>query len=141
MTLDLNHGLAHLETVLSCHHFQTYTVLYCYHLVRIHLSVCRFQVPGHYSMTRLRTTLNVLERKQADGNFQVFDHRVGFITAGQAENTVGQDVTRNRQDGYSNRQAGKSVGQTGFISPNSWLIVYGICVKGELEHGTHHLKF
>ena len=81
--------------------------------------------------TGYRQKPTVLERKKAchkypgsdmfpsikTGSLQVFDCRVGNITAGQAKNTP-QAIKRNRQSGYSNRQSGKRVGQDGLILPS-----------------------
>ena len=61
---------------------------------------------------------------------QVFGHKVGNITAGQAGNTAGQDETGNRQCGYSNIPARKYIGQVHFISPTHSLSVReSMCIQ------------
>ena len=40
-------------------------------------------------------------------SYQVCGYRVSFVTAGQARNTVGEEVRINQQGSYSNSQAGK----------------------------------
>ena len=131
--LDPDPGSVHLVTVMCHVSLQlvvdtSHIVQYCYHLVWKHLPDCHGSVTGHnytegnwpfVKISDLTWSLLVKTR-----SLQVFGHRVGNISAGQAINTPGQAVNRNQHCSYSSRQAGKCIGQDGFILSTHVISVY-----------------
>ena len=115
-------------------------VLYSDDLVGKHLQACCIEVFRHHSRTSQRAIPylkgNQLVTTNQDltwwlhvkmGSLQVFGLRVGFITAGKAGNTTGQDITKNQQGGYTNRQGGKWVGHASYISPTHGCWLWDLC--------------
>ena len=134
-------ALPYTETVLSGSTSRPFVFKYLNTTSQQAVHANRRYLKGNITMniiTNLTWSLPVKSR-----SLQVFNHRVGNISAGQARKTSQHAINRNRQGSYSNRQAAKCVGQASLILPTQGLSVmksttiYGesVCAMHILESG------